>query len=188
MDFASGTPPPGGDKNRGSIILALDGIIFGTSWTMVLLRLGTRTWITRNLGWDDATIFLAAVTNSVGLGFYISMVLYGLGRHKYYLSDYDYKMLLKWDYLDWPQTFLTLAISKISICLLLLRLSQLSKLKKVLHWLVLSMPTCGEGVEYRHRWDMLFEEYNWEHSDRSRMEVFCIYPTDLFEMRIDNIG
>lgn len=77
------------------------------------------------------------VTNSVGLGFYISMVLYGLGRHKYYLSDYDYKMLLKWDYLDWPQTFLTLAISKISICLLLLRLSQLSKLKKVLHWLVL---------------------------------------------------
>lgn len=161
MDFASGPPPAGGDKTRGSIILALDGIIFGTSWTMVLLRLGTRTWITRNLGWDDATIFLAAVraiqptpdarvdytkahqrffsqlTNSVGLGFYISMVLYGLGRHKYYLSDYDYKMVLKWDYLDWPQTFLTLAISKISICLLLLRLSQFSKLKRVLHWLVL---------------------------------------------------
>ena len=77
------------------------------------------------------------LTNSVGLGFYLSMVLYGLGRHKYYLSDHDYKMLLKWDYLDWPQTFLTLAVSKISICLLLLRLSQFSKLKKVLHWLVL---------------------------------------------------
>lgn len=61
MDFAFGPPPPGGDKNRGSIILALDGIIFGTSWTMVLLRLVTRTWITRNLGWDDATIFFAAV-------------------------------------------------------------------------------------------------------------------------------
>lgn len=28
---------------------------------MVLLRMFTRTWITQNLGWDDATIFLAAV-------------------------------------------------------------------------------------------------------------------------------
>ena len=51
-----------------------------------------------------------------------------------------------------------------------------------------SMPTCGEGVEYRHGWDMLFEEYDWEHTGRSRMYVFRIYPTDLFEMRIDNIA
>ncbi|KAL8753981.1 MAG: hypothetical protein Q9199_004650 [Rusavskia elegans] len=115
MDFAFGPPPPGGDKNRGSIILALDGLIFGISWTMVLMRLGVRTGITRNLGWDDATIFLAALTNSVGLGFYVCLILYGLGRHKYYLSDYDYKMLLKWDYLDWIQMFFTLVISKISI-------------------------------------------------------------------------
>ena len=115
MDFAVGPPPAGGDKNRGSIILALDGVIFGISWSMVLLRLGTRAWITRNLGWDDATIFLAAVrflrlhmrgmaivclltepqlTNSVGLAFYVCMVLYGLGRHKYYLSHYDFEMFL----------------------------------------------------------------------------------------------
>ena len=32
-----------------------------------------------------------------------------------------------------------------------------------------TMPTCGEGVEYRHGWDMPFEKYDWEHSDRSRM-------------------
>ncbi|KAL8879910.1 MAG: hypothetical protein Q9198_002572 [Flavoplaca austrocitrina] len=136
MDFAIGPPPAGGDKNRGSIILALDGVIFGISWSMVLLRLGTRSWITRNLGWDDATIFLAALTNSVGLAFYVCMVLYGLGRHKYYLSHYDLKMFLKWDYLDWVQAILTLAISKISICLLLLRLSQFSKLKEGLYWLI----------------------------------------------------
>ncbi|KAL9615574.1 MAG: hypothetical protein Q9204_008768 [Flavoplaca sp. TL-2023a] len=45
-------------------------------------------------------------------------------------------MFLKWDYLDWVQAILTLAISKISICLLLLRLSQFSKLKKGLYWLI----------------------------------------------------
>lgn len=64
------------------------------------------------------------------------MIVYGLGRHKYYLSDYDIKEFRKFDYLDWIQTFITLAISKISICLLLLRLSKFSKLKKVLHTLI----------------------------------------------------
>ena len=64
------------------------------------------------------------------------MVLYGLGRHKYYLSKYDYKEFLKYDYLDWMQTFVTLAVSKISICLFLLRLSKFNKLKTVLWGLI----------------------------------------------------
>ena len=76
------------------------------------------------------------MTNSVGLGFYIAMVLYGLGRHKYYLSNYDYKEFLKYDYLDWMQAFVTLAIAKISICLFLLRLSRFNKLKTVLWCLI----------------------------------------------------
>lgn len=64
------------------------------------------------------------------------MVLYGLGRHKYYLSHYDYKEFLKYDYLDWIQAFITLAVSKISICLFLLRLSKFNKLKRVLWGLI----------------------------------------------------
>ena len=66
------------------------------------------------------------------------MVLYGLGRHKYYLSNYDFKEFLKYDYLDWMQTFITLAISKISICLFLLRLSKFNKLKTVL-WVLIGL-------------------------------------------------
>lgn len=64
------------------------------------------------------------------------MILYGLGRHKYYLSDYDVKELRKYDFLDWIQTFITLAVSKISICLLLLRLAKFDKLKAALHTLI----------------------------------------------------
>ena len=59
-----------------------------------------------------------------------------LARHVNNLRDYDHKELLKFDYLDWIQTFITLAISKISICLLLLRLSKFSKLKTVLYTLI----------------------------------------------------
>ncbi|KAL8663701.1 MAG: hypothetical protein Q9202_003647 [Teloschistes flavicans] len=136
MDYAVGPAPQGGDRNRASEILALDGVIFSISWSMVFLRVCTRIWITRNLGWDDATIVLAAITNSVGLGLYVSMILYGLGRHKYYLSDYDVKELRKYDFLDWIQTFITLAISKISICLLLLRLAKFNKLKAALQTLI----------------------------------------------------
>ena len=66
------------------------------------------------------------------MGFYVTMISYGLGRHKYYLSNYDYKEFLKYDYLMWMQTVITLAISKISICLFLLRLSKFNKLKTVL--------------------------------------------------------
>ena len=76
------------------------------------------------------------MTNSVGLGYYMSMVFYGLGRHKYYLSNYDFKEFLKYDYLDWIQAFITLAVSKVSICLLLLRLSKFSRLKTVLYALI----------------------------------------------------
>lgn len=64
------------------------------------------------------------------------MILYGLGRHKYYLTDYSVKEFRKYDFLDWIQSFITLAVSKISICLLLLRLSKFNKSKVALQALI----------------------------------------------------
>ena len=61
-DYAAGPPPPDGNQNRGGQILAVDAVIFGISWSMVLLRTVVRLWITRNFGWDDATILIAAVS------------------------------------------------------------------------------------------------------------------------------
>lgn len=37
------------------------------------------------------------------------------------------------------------------------------------------MSTCGEGVGYRYRWEVLLKECDWQHSDRSRMYVFASY-------------
>lgn len=61
-DYAIGPPPPDGNQNRGGQIIAVDAVIFGISWSMVLLRTVTRMWITRNFEWEDATILLAAVS------------------------------------------------------------------------------------------------------------------------------
>ncbi len=50
-------------------------------------------------------------------------VHYGLGRHEYYLTDHQIQEYKKFSYGDWIQTFFTLMATKVSICLLLLRIS-----------------------------------------------------------------
>ena len=66
------------------------------------------------------------------MGFVMTEVFYGLGRHLHYLTPYQYSHYLKYDYLDWIQVFVTLALSKISICQFLLRLSKFDRLQRFL--------------------------------------------------------
>ena len=54
-------PYPGADRNLGPAVNAVDGTLFTLSTVIVALRLFTRLRITRNFGWDDATITLAQV-------------------------------------------------------------------------------------------------------------------------------
>lgn len=70
------------------------------------------------------------------MGFVMTEVFYGLGRHYRFLSPYQYSQYLKYDYLDWIQVFVTLAISKISICQFLLRLSKFDRLRRFLQILI----------------------------------------------------
>ena len=61
MISARALAPDGVNPDRGPLVLGIDSTVFGIATLMILLRLYTRTWITRNLGWDDATIILAGV-------------------------------------------------------------------------------------------------------------------------------
>lgn len=58
---------PQSKANLGPIILNVDWVLFTLSTTIVILRLGTRVWITRNPGWDDAAIALAQVNLSTSV-------------------------------------------------------------------------------------------------------------------------
>ncbi|KAL8998623.1 MAG: hypothetical protein Q9169_002374 [Polycauliona sp. 2 TL-2023] len=124
------------DKNLGPLFTAVDIVVFFLSTTFVLLRLGTRFFITRNPGWDDATILLAQAITAVGKGFVVTEVSYGLGQHRSSLSERQYMTYLKYDFLDWAQFFIALLVTKISICLFLLRLSQFNRLRNVLYGLM----------------------------------------------------
>lgn len=53
------------EQNLGPVFITVDIVVFALSTVFVLLRLGTRFFITRNPGWDDATILLAQVSGVV---------------------------------------------------------------------------------------------------------------------------
>lgn len=70
------------------------------------------------------------------MGFVILEVNYGLGRHAQYITPVHYEGFLKYNYLDWIQVFITLALSKISICLFLLRISKFERWRYFLFGLI----------------------------------------------------
>lgn len=119
---SSGPPPHNGDENRQGGILATTFIVTIIACMAVALRMGTRMWIVRSVGWDDYTILLAAFGIIIGSGLVVVQIHYGLGRHKHYLTEWQYIEFEKYSYGEWIQTFQTLMFNKVSICLFLLRI------------------------------------------------------------------
>lgn len=58
----------------------------------------------------------------IGCGLVVVQVRYGLGRHKYYLTQWQFIEFQKYSYGEWMQTFATLTFTKVSICLFPLRI------------------------------------------------------------------
>ena len=70
------------------------------------------------------------------MGFVMLEVYYGLGRHIQYLPADHYVEFLKYNFLDWVQVFIILALSKISISLFLLRISKFERWRNFLFGLI----------------------------------------------------
>jgi hypothetical protein len=67
--------------------------------------------------------------NAAGVGFTVTELSNGFGRHKYYISSDEFTTYRRMDYLYWAQLFIILPLSKVSICQFLLRLSTVKKTK-----------------------------------------------------------
>ena len=122
MGAPAASPPSNGDENRQGGILATTFIVTVIASITVALRMITRTWIVRGVGWDDYTILFATIGIIIGCGLVVVQVHYGFGRHKFYLTEWQYIEFTKYAYGEWIQTFQTLMFNKISICLFLLRI------------------------------------------------------------------
>lgn len=131
---------PDGDQNRTGEILKAAISFLVVSFILVMLRLYTRLFLVKSARWDDWTIVLAMVLSSLfGLGMYLltstklgSLIGAGLvvpeirdgfGRHWQYLTTAQRQEFMRYTFGEWIQTFFTLMITKVSVCLLLLRIS-----------------------------------------------------------------
>ncbi|RHZ46945.1 uncharacterized protein CDV56_102134 [Aspergillus thermomutatus] len=88
----------------------------------VALRLFTRFVIVRTPGWDDALIVAAVGTNYVFYAFLIVELQHHLGEKEGTASEYDIQCQLKALWVSIPFYNLTLALTKISLIILYMRL------------------------------------------------------------------
>ena len=73
------------------------------------------------MGFDMLTVM--KVGSIIGGGLDVPEIRNGFGRHQYYLTEHQIQEFKKYTYGEWLQTFFTLMATKVSICLLLLRIS-----------------------------------------------------------------
>ncbi|KAK1975877.1 integral membrane protein [Colletotrichum cereale] len=111
--------PP--DETLGPIWLVVSSSLLALLLVTTALRLLARLG-RKNLGWDDYTITVAAITATIRYAFGVMQLSHGNGRHRAYLSDYDYMMLNMYGW--WGQLFhfTSTAFLKVSICLLVIRI------------------------------------------------------------------
>lgn len=114
--------PDNGDVDRGWAILPSCWGLVAVAFVSTVTRIWVRARLTRNLGWDDFFISLAMLTTIIGAGFITAEVLNGLGRHEYYLTPSQRRNFQAVGWADWVQIFITLCLTKVSICLFLLRI------------------------------------------------------------------
>jgi len=75
-------------------------------------------------------------TTVIGAAFVTAGAIDGLGRHEYYLTASQRRVSRVLGWADWIQTFITLALVKISICLFLLRIVESRTLKRGMYALI----------------------------------------------------
>lgn len=130
------SPPPNGDENRAGIMIGVFVGLNTMSCIFVVLRLYARLFLTKAARWDDWTIVLALVGSLIGAGLDFPEIHNGFGRHEYYLNDHQIQEFKKYTYGEWLQTFFTLMFTKVSICLLLLRISPSKRIIRPIQGLV----------------------------------------------------
>ncbi|KZL70974.1 integral membrane protein [Colletotrichum tofieldiae] len=122
--------PP--DESLGTVWLGVSSSLVVLLIITTVLRLWTRLG-RRNVGLDDYTIAVSAVTATTRYAFGVMQLRYGNGRHRFYLSDYNYMMLNMYGW--WGQLFhfTSMAFLKVSLCLLAIRIQSSRTLKVLLY-------------------------------------------------------
>ncbi|KAL8901479.1 MAG: hypothetical protein Q9207_005177 [Kuettlingeria erythrocarpa] len=134
--MSSSAPPPGGDDTERRATLIIVAIVF-TVLAMITttIRLTVRS-LKHQFGWDDLAISLASVLDILKLVFGGLQYREGYGRHAYYLSTQQERNSLKWNYVTQYLIFLIVCLTKVGICLFVLRIKNTGWVKWCLYTLM----------------------------------------------------
>ncbi|KAE9370148.1 hypothetical protein N431DRAFT_546099 [Stipitochalara longipes BDJ] len=116
--------------DAGPILMWISGVLM----TFIILTTSLRMFVrirNRILGWDDGTILIAVALAITRLGFQIEQSKYGNGKHRIYLTPYQYTMINKYGWAAQILLFSAVAFLKVSICLLILRIKDTRVLRMV---------------------------------------------------------
>ncbi|KAI8246385.1 hypothetical protein K4K57_011393 [Colletotrichum sp. SAR 10_99] len=135
--------PP--DEDIGPASIATAAVLTA----LMIITTSARIWVrtaNRKLGWDDWTILIASGVSIVRFAFVVKQQQYGNGRHRVYLSDYDYMMINMYGWWGQILLFLAVAFLKVSICLLILRIKDTKVLKILLYTIMGGVLVSNFGV------------------------------------------
>ncbi|KAK4158725.1 hypothetical protein QBC43DRAFT_273835 [Cladorrhinum sp. PSN259] len=122
MEPPSPHGPPGPDECRISRMLGPLIPIHVLCTLLVGMRVYTRARPVMQLSRDDAAVTLALIATTVQLGISLSAARYGFGRHNFYISAEDQVKASKLIFLGQFPSFWAVALGKIAIAFLLMRL------------------------------------------------------------------
>ncbi|KAL9083686.1 MAG: hypothetical protein Q9165_008414 [Trypethelium subeluteriae] len=135
-----GQEPPPNPQDTRQLATWINGIAsVVVAAIIVILRLITRIWVVRKVGWDDYTIVLAACGHIIGMALVICEIKSGFGLHRQFISPAAFLMFQKYSYVEWIQTFQTLMFNKLSVCFFLLRLPVDTRLIRPLQWTIVAL-------------------------------------------------
>ena len=147
--------------NRGTNVLVLTSVFTALSFCTTFVRLLIRK-LDRHLGWDDLAISIAVGFTLFALPFTVLAVKDGYGQHSSILSKAQSQNVLKWLFLIEFALFITLPLTKMSICFFILRIKNTGWLKwwlwtmmagLVLTNLVPIIVLCAQCQPVRAYWD-----------------------------------
>lgn len=111
-------------------------IVFGFfSFATTALRIGIRV-LNGQQGWDDLTIAISTILLLIQMVFNGLQYHSGFGRHIYYLSKSQMEENLKWSYMTEFFIFIILCMTKVSVCLFILRMKKTEWLECFLYCLL----------------------------------------------------
>ncbi|KAF1978684.1 hypothetical protein BU23DRAFT_450048 [Bimuria novae-zelandiae CBS 107.79] len=129
------TLPAGGDESRGPVLMGAQLFSFALATCVVVARVCYRHLKSRSTGWDDLLIVVALMAAAVNTALMIKYVVVGGGRHSFYLG-LQAANVAKWSTIAQIPSVFSLMFTKVSIAVMLMRISPSRRLRWVMWSLV----------------------------------------------------